>query len=286
MDSLSPPDDRSAQVRRALIELGQEPLPPGVAARLASRLEQELPAEPPRRRLAPRGYRRAALAAIVPLAIGITIAVAVNSQRSGPGSSGPGAFGALSTAPILNDEDQLRPPTSVAGAATGAPFRSIAEAPAGSSSGSAATAAMTVPSLLGRSPTAAAAALEKRGIHARFASVPSIKPTRSRSAGYSVRSQRPAAGAAIAAGASVTLQLGADLGGSRPGAPARGSARVANVIGLDVGDAVRRLTGQGFAVSIRGSSGPLQSLRIARQSVAPGTRARRSAVITLRLAGG
>lgn len=294
MNSLSPPDASSARVRRALDELGREPLPPGVATRLASRLEQELPAAPPRRRLAPHGYRRAALAAIVPVAIGITIALAVNSQRSGPGSSGPGAFGALSTAPILNDEDQLRPPTSVAAAtASGAPVRSAAGAPAPAetvpaetNAGPAVRPPLTTPRLLGRSPSSAAALLAKRGLGVRFASAPKLGPTRSRSAGYVVTGQRPAAGAEIVAGATVTLRVGVTLGGSQPGVPAQGRARMVKVIGLDTNEAIRRLTGQGFAVTIRGSSRPLRSLRIARQSVAPGTHARRSTVITLRLAGG
>ncbi len=301
MDSLAPIDDGTAHVRDLLSRLGAEPAPPDVVGRLAERLGRELPAPPPRRRLAPHGYRRAVLGAAVPLAIGVAIAFAVISQNES-GDRARDTFGAISTAPTLADEDAASSaaaeaaPTSsaaasgaatAAGTAAAAPLSSAAAAPAPAATAGARQATappVSVPSVVDRYPADAVAALRKHGLRVRFAAAPAIEQAGPGVNGYAVAGQDPAAGAPVEPGATVVLRLAPSVnGGPSRGLSGHARVRVPAVVGLEANAALRRLTDAGLLVTIRGSTGPLPNLAIAAQDVRAGAVVRSGTVVTLSL---
>lgn len=308
MDSLSPNDAETARVRDLLSRLATEPLPPTTATRLTARLDQELPAPAPRRRLLAHGYRRAALGAIVPLAIGVAIAFAVYSQDSG-GVRDRGVFAPLSTAPALADEDAAGSSSSAASSsaaaaatAAGVPTNSVAAAPVETelspssatrapdgtmkaASGAAGTGVM-VPSVVSRYPTDAIAVLARRGLRVRFASAPAIERAGGNVNGYGVSAQRPAGGASLAPGSTVVLRLeiSTNLAPAPAPVPTPRSVRVPTVVGLDANLALRHLVDAGLLVTIRGSTTPLARLAIAAQDVPAGSSVRSGTVVTLSFA--
>jgi PASTA domain len=307
MDSLAPNDAETARVRDLLSRLATEPLPPPAASRLAERLERELPTPAPRRRLLANGYRRAALSAIVPVAIGVAIAVAVFGQDRG-GVRENGAFGPLSTAPALADEDAAGSSSSAAASSSSAAAATSAAAPATSVAASspnaapaasglqsamvapdgtlkaasgAAGAPARVPSVVDRYPADAVTALRSRGFRVRFAPVPPMSEADLGINGYLVDRQQPAAGKDAPRGTVVTLRVvvNDNAGGLQTSSP--NAVTVPNVVGLDANAALHRLVQAGLLVTIRGSTVPLSSLAIAAQDVQAGSTVRSRTVITL-----
>ncbi len=239
-----------------------------------------------------RGYRRAALSALVPLAIGVAIAFAVYSQEDG-NVSGRTTFGALSTAPTLADEDAsasatVAAATSSAAAATVLPPATTAPVAMAASAAAqmeaatdAASVAPPVPSVVNRYPADAVDLLRARGFRIRFASAPRIDRADPGTNGYAVVGQDPAAGTLAAPGSTVTLRLLLSLNGGGPRTSEPGPVRVPDVVGLDANAALRRLGGVGLLATLRGSTTPLSSLAIAVQDVRPGTVVAGRTVITL-----
>jgi beta-lactam-binding protein with PASTA domain len=140
----------------------------------------------------------------------------------------------------------------------------------------------TVPDVLPNYPGAAVRELREYGFGAEVDALPPVRRGDAGGNGYAVVSQSPRPGTRAPAGSDVRLVLGASSNGGGPWTfPA--TTPVPDAVGLPVESAYRTIADHGLLVTLRASKLPLHTLRVVRQSVAPGSVVRRSTVIVLTL---
>jgi hypothetical protein len=185
-DSTDPTPEESARGRDALRELGSEPPPADVLARLEARLERELSRPAPVRRRRPR------LAFAIPgiaVALAATVVVAVLSTNGG--GSRPPQESAMSVR--AKNAAPLAPKATSNGVA--------ADSSAGAQN---AISRVPVPALVGHGLPYVRSVTAARGLKWAFVAGNVCPPV----AGVRVKRQRPPAGSTVAPGTTVRISIG------------------------------------------------------------------------------